>query len=136
MINKNTDIAFLIIRMTIGLLMLMHGWEKIQHGVSFLEELLASKGIPSFIAYGVYLGEVLAPILIIIGFRTRLAAITFAFTTVFALLVAHPEYVFSLNTHGHGGWAAELLGLYTIGAISLFFTGAGKYALSSTNKWD
>jgi len=26
--------------------------------------------------------------------------------------------------------------LYLLGSVALFFTGAGKYAVSKTNKWD
>jgi putative oxidoreductase len=36
----------------------------------------------------------------------------------------------------YGGWAVELLGLYLLGAVALFFTGAGKFAVSSSNSWD
>ncbi len=134
--EKNENVAFLIIRIGIGTMMLMHGWAKITQGIGPIEGIFASKGIPTFIAYGSYLGEVLAPILIIIGYRARLAALIFLLTVIVALLTAHAGDIISLNAHGMGGWAAELLGLYIMGGLSLFYTGAGKYAISTKSAWD
>ena len=34
------------------------------------------------------------------------------------------------------GWGVELLGLYLFGSAALFFTGGGKYAFSSSSRWD
>lgn len=134
MTNKNQNTGLLILRLSLGILMLLHGIAKLSHGVNGIKGMLADKGIPEFIAYGVYIGEVIAPILLIIGFRTRIAALAFAVTMLIALLLVHSNDIFSLGRAG--GWAAELIGLYIFGAIALFFTGAGKYALSSSNKWD
>jgi putative oxidoreductase len=96
--------------------------------------MLAEKGIPGFIAYGVLVGEILAPIAILIGFRTRIAAAIYAFNCLVAVLIAHSSEIFSIGEHGE--WAIELLGLYFFGALSLFFTGAGNIAFSKNNQWD
>ncbi len=114
--------------------MLLHGIAKLVHGLDFIKGMLGSMGLPSFIAYGVLVGEVLAPIAIIAGFRTRIAAAIFAFNCIVAIAMAHAGQLFSMSEHG--GWAVELLGLYLFGAVALFFTGAGKYAISSSNNWD
>lgn len=132
--RKNQDLGLLILRITIGGLMLFHGIAKLIHGVGGIQEMLAAKGLPNFMAYGVYIGEIVIPLLLIFGFRTRLAAIVFAFNMLFALFLAHSEDIFTLSKHG--GWAIELIALFLFGAITLFFTGSGKYALSTTNKWD
>ena len=113
--------------------MLLHGIAKIGQ-TTFIEGMLAEKGLPSFMAYGVYLTEIVAPLLILIGFRTRLASIAYVFGILFIMFVVHLDEIFSLNENG--GWSLELLGLYLFGAVALFFTGAGKYAISSTNRWD
>lgn len=131
--NKNTDLGLLILRIAIGALMLLHGIAKLK-GVSFIEGMLESKGLPAFLAYGVYITEIVAPLLIVIGFRTRLAAAVFAFGALFALFLVHSGDIFTLNQHG--GWGVELLGLYLFGAVALFFTGGGKISVSSSNKWD
>ena len=132
--KKNADFGLLILRLSIGILMLLHGVAKLTGGVDFIKGLLTNMGLPAFIAYGVIVGEVIAPIAIIIGFRTRLASIIFAFNCLVAALMVHSHEIFSLGKHGE--WAVELLGLYFFGAIALIFSGAGKYALSSSKAWD
>lgn len=132
--KNNTDIGLLILRLTIGILMLFHGISKIFHGIEPITQLLSSHGLPAFIAYGVYIGEVIVPLLIIIGYRTRLMALIFAVNCLVAALLAHAGDIFSMSPHG--GWAVELLGLYFFGAIALIFTGAGQIAISSKNRLD
>ncbi|WP_459209888.1 DoxX family protein [Aquimarina rhabdastrellae] len=132
--KKNIDLGILILRLTLGILMLFHGIAKLSSGVSFIESTLEASGLPSFIAYGVYFGEVIAPVLLIIGYRTRIAALLLSFTMLFAMLMVHSAEIFTLSPHG--GWAVELLGLFLFGGIALFYTGGGKYAFSKTNTWD
>jgi len=124
--NSNLSIGLLILRVSLGLMMLGHGINKLA-GIDGIMGMLSSKGIPSFIAYGVYIGEIVAPLMIIIGWRTRLAAAIFAFNILVATLLVHPDYLFAIGEKGE--WKAELQGLYFFGALALVFTGAGKYAL-------
>lgn len=131
--KKNTDVGLLILRIAIGALMLLHGIAKLK-GVSFIEGMLAEKGLPSVLAYGVYITEIIVPVLIILGFRTRLASVIYVFGVLVAILLVHSGDVFSLTPQG--GWAIELLGLYLFGSITLFFTGGGRIAISNNNKWD
>lgn len=128
MISKNTDLGLLLLRISTGGLMLFHGVSKLIHGISFLVDNMGAFG------YAVYIGEVLAPIAILIGFRTRIAAVLLAITCVVAVATAHAQEIFTISEHG--GYALELLMLYLFGALALFFTGAGKYAVSKNNKWD
>lgn len=132
--RKNNDLGLLILRITISVLMLLHGISKFSGGLEYIKTMLAEKGIPDFIAYGVLVGEILAPIAILIGFRTKIAAAIYAFNCLVAILIVHSSEIFSMGEHG--GWAIELLGLYFFGALSLFFTGAGNIAISKNNQWD
>ncbi|SHM75318.1 DoxX family protein [Flavobacterium chilense] len=132
--RKNNDFGLLILRITIGLLMLLHGISKFGGGLEFISGMLVEKGLPGFFAYGVLIGEILAPVLLIIGFRTRIAAIIYAVNCLVAVLMVHSADIFKLSDHG--GWELELLGLYFFGSLVLFFTGGGKYALSKNNNWD
>jgi putative oxidoreductase len=131
--KKNIDLGLLVLRIAVGLLMLLHGIAKLE-GVSFIEGMLSAKGLPAVLAYGVYITEIAAPVLLLVGYRTRLAAAVYVFGALFALFLVHTENIFSLNENG--GWGIELLGLYIFGALALFFTGGGKLAISSSNKWD
>lgn len=132
--KKNTDLALLILRITIGVLMLLHGIGKLEHGLGFIKGLLNNHNLPTFIAYGALVGEVLAPLAMIIGFRTRIAAAIFAFNCMMAVALTQSQLVFQLNDHG--AWAIELLGLYFLAAVALIFSGAGKYAVSQESIWD
>lgn len=132
--KKNYDLGLLILRISIGLLMLFHGIGKLQGGLGFIQGMLEAKGLPGFIAYGALVGEILAPLAILLGFRTRIAAAIFAFNMLVAVLMVHTAQFFGLNETG--GWTLELQGLYFLGALALFFTGAGKLAISSSNNWD
>lgn len=131
--KNNQSIGLLVLRVGLGVLMLLHGIAKLK-GVDGVGNMLVEKGIPKFFAYGVYLGEILAPLMLIIGFRTRVAALLVTCTMLVVIFIAHSENVLALSKTG--GWANELPGLFLIGVLTLLFTGGGKFALSSKNKWD
>ncbi|WP_299158280.1 DoxX family protein [uncultured Tenacibaculum sp.] len=131
---QNKEIGLLIQRITIGFLILFHGIANMNSNYSFIKSLLSGLGLPEIIAYAVFIGEIIAPILIIIGYRARLASLILAFNMLFAILMAHTSEVFSINKYG--GWAIELQALYLFGAITILFIGAGKYAIATNSKWD
>ncbi|WP_284464113.1 DoxX family protein [Chryseobacterium sp.] len=132
--KKNIDLGLLISRIAIAFPMSVYGINKLIHGVGFIEEMMTMHGLPSFFAYGVFAGEIIAPIMLIIGFRARLAGLIFAANCFTATILAQTSNIFKLNDFG--GWALELLFIYLIIGLSFFFSGAGKYAVSIHNKWD
>ena len=125
--KKNTNIGLLTLRLCLGILLLFHGIANLNTGYSFIKSLLNNYHIPSILAYGVFIGEIIAPILILIGFKTQLASLTIAINMLVAILLAHSSEILSLNQFG--GWAIELQVLYLFLAISLTFLGSGKYIL-------
>ena len=124
--KRNIDLGLLIIRLSIGVLMLLHGLAKFK-GLGGIQGMLEGAGLPTFLAYGVIIGEVVAPLAIIVGFKTRIASIVFIVNCLFAIFLAHSDQIFELTKTG--GWALELLGLYMFGALALVFTGAGRYSV-------
>lgn len=128
----NPNIGLLLLRVSLGGLFFLHGINKLQNGVEGMKGMLTSNGLPAVMAYGVYVGEVLAPILIILGIATRPAALTIAFTMVVAIYVAHGDNMFALGKHGES--AIELPLLYLCGALTLVFTGSGKFGLRRGKK--
>lgn len=132
--KKNIDSGLLITRIAIGFPMSVYGISKLIHGVGFIEDMMTMHGLPSFFAYGVFAGEIIAPVLLMIGFRARLAGLIFAANCFTATMLAQTSNIFKLNEFG--GWALELLVIYMFVSLSFFFTGAGKYAVSTQNKWD
>ena len=125
------DTAKLLLRITVGFLMLLHGIFKIQNpeSISFIGGLFENYGLPAFLAYLVYIGEVLAPLMLLVGFKTRLAAKLVAITMVVAILLAHAKDIFALTATG--GAAIELQLLLLIGAVTISALGAGKYSLDA-----
>ena len=132
--QKNQDAALLIIRLAVGIMLLFHGIAKIINGVGEIQEMLSGKGIPGFIAYGVYIGEIIVPLMLIAGFRTRIASILLTINMLVIIFVAHAADILSISDHG--AWKLELQGFYLFCTLALLFAGAGKYAVSTGSKWD
>ena len=125
--SLSDDVGKLILRITIGFLMLLHGVNKFQNGIDGIKYLVTKNGLPEFLAYGVYGGEILAPILIIIGLYTRISSLVVGLTMVFAVYLAHASDIFALNDKGAS--AIELQLLFMLGAFTIMFLGAGKISV-------
>jgi len=121
------DLGKLLLRLGIGFLMLFHGADKVLHGTTFIEGVLGAQGLPAFIVYGVYIGEIVAPIMIILGWQTRIAGAILAFNMLTAIVLVHAKDIFSLG--GHGAWSIEVPMLYLIGGIVIALIGSGRYSL-------
>ncbi|MFV0345086.1 MAG: DoxX family protein [Bacteroidales bacterium] len=128
------NIGLLLLRVSVGVMMLLHGIAKLIHGVGFIEGMLTGMGMPAFFAWGVYVGEVVAPLMLIVGYRTRIGGAVMAFNCLVAIMMAHSSNLFAMGEHG--GLANELIFLYFFISLALLFTGGGKYAVSSKHKWD
>lgn len=134
-IIHNNDLGKLLLRVPVGGLMLFHGIHKLKNGLGFIEKTLADAGFPAYLSYGVLLGEVLAPLLIILGILSRPAALLQAFVMVAAIYLVHTGELFSLTQHG--GHALELQFLYLFGSLAVVFLGSGKYSVSrGRGLWD
>ncbi|MBP7770266.1 MAG: DoxX family protein [Aliarcobacter sp.] len=122
------DMGKIILRFTLGFLMLLHGYSKLVNGIDGIIMRLVNDGFPELLAYGVYVGEIIAPIMIIMGLFTRISSAIYAFTMFFAIYIAHSSDVFTINEKS-GGSVIELQLLFMFGAIALMFLGAGKYSV-------
>lgn len=129
------DLGKLILRIVLAALILLHGISKLGGGVGFIGGMLQKAGLPAILAYGVYIGEIVAPLLILAGLFTRAAALVVAINMVVALLLVHTAEFFTLAKTG--GWALELQGMYLGSAIALVFLGAGRYSLGGPHgRWN
>lgn len=107
--------ALVLLRVSLALLMLFHGWAKIQYGIGSIEAKIAGLGAPGFLAYAVYLGEVVAPLLLLVGLWVVPAALVIAINMLVAFALVHTKQVLMLNNSG--GWALELQAFYFVGAL-------------------
>jgi len=122
------DLAKLLLRISLGVLILFHGIHKVIYGISGVEAMLRSSGFPEFLAYGVYIGELIAPIFIILGLYGRIGAAVLGLNMFMAILLA---YGFSITTSKYGGLSFETPLLYLIMSILVILLGSGKYAVNS-----
>lgn len=125
------DIGKLVLRVSVALLILLHGIAKLQSGVDGIAGMLAGHGLPTFLAYGVYLGEVVGPVLVIIGLFTRVGALLMVGNMLVAIALAHMSELFSLDKMG--GWALETQGLFLFGSIAIALLGAGRLSAGGLN---
>ena len=125
----NPDIGLLILRITIGGLLFLHGVHKISAGIENQMQLLSNNGLPGQLMYFVYISEVIAPVLLLLGVFTRISALTIVMTMITILYVI-PDPLFGLNQHGAS--VIELQLLYLLVPVALFFTGPGRYRLKNT----
>ncbi len=126
--TTSDEIGKLILRIALGGVMLFHGMSKLMNGVAWVKGPLSQFGLPGFMAYGLYLGEVVAPILIILGILTRLGGLVVAFDMFMAVMLIQANKIFTVKQAG--GWAIELEFLILIAGLVLFFMGSGKYSVS------
>ncbi|MGJ7522502.1 DoxX family protein [Variovorax sp. LT1P1] len=129
--TRTDDTGKLILRLALGIMILLHGIAKISTGVSGVGGMLASHGLPSALAYLVYVGEIVAPVLVIIGFYTRPAAWIIAINMVVAIWLVHMKDLLVLGKNG--GWALELQGMFLFAAIAVALLGAGRLSVGGSS---
>jgi putative oxidoreductase len=95
--------------------------------IDYVSGQLATAGLPAFLAYGVFVGEVLAPIMIILGIYARIGGLIVVINMVFAVALVHATQLYSVGKTG--GWALELQAFYLFTGLALFFLGSGKLAV-------
>lgn len=129
------DLGKFILRASLAILILLHGLAKISNGVGGIEGMLTGRGLPGAIAYLVYVGEVLAPVMLLLGFWTRLGAFIIAINMVVAVWLVHMGELFQLTKTG--GWALELQGMYFFSALAVMLLGAGSFSIGGRQgRWN
>lgn len=105
------DWGKLVLRLAIGGLLLFHGIAKLKGGISWMAGPLGAFGLPAFIGYGVYIGEIVAPLLLIAGKWTRLAGLVIAFNMFAHALAAGVHGARVVGRHADVGGEANRAGL-------------------------
>ena len=127
--NGQHDLGKLVLRLAVGVLILLHGVAKLKGGVAPIEGMLQAHGLPAFLAYGAYIGEVLGPLLVIAGFHARIGAALIAINMLFAIALAHAGQVGQLNPDS-GGWAIELQAMFLLTALAVALIGPGRFSVN------
>ena len=133
--GTSQDTAKLLLRLALGVLILLHGISKIKGGPGFIVDVVTKAGLPSALAYLVYIGEVLAPVLLIVGLFTRVAALIVAVNMLFAIGLVHMGQLMSISKTG--GWELELQGIYLATAVAIALLGAGRFSVGGVaGRWN
>ncbi len=122
------DTGKLILRLALGALILLHGISKLSSGIDGITSMVTAAGLPAFVAYGVYIGEVLAPLMVLAGWYSRIGAGVIAVNMLFAVGLVHRADVFALGETG--GWALELQGMFLFTAMAIVCLGPGRYSVN------
>lgn len=128
--SVGADLGKLILRLALGVMILLHGIAKITSGPAAIVGMVEAVGMPGPVAYLVYVGEIVAPLLVILGLWSRPAAAVIAINMVFAVGLAHMGQLAALGKTG--GWALELQGMYFFSALALALIGAGRFSVGGT----
>lgn len=116
-----TSIGLLLLRVTFGCFMLVHGWQKLAGYSAMADKFPDPLGMGSQLSLIMAIGaEVGCSLLLIAGLGTRFAAIPLAFTMIIALFVVH----------GADPWKTrELAACYLAVYATLMLTGAGCFSV-------
>lgn len=127
------NVVPLLLRLTLAVIFLMHGWHKVfdvgnEAGLAWARELTdpPSRGVQLLLAWG----ELVAGVMMLGGFATRLAAV--------AVIAAVAGEVYA--TRSVHGWSATAYGFEYIFAVvmiaaCLLITGAGRFSLVPHVYW-
>lgn len=121
---KGHDAGILIARVSLAVLMLTHGYPKVMllfsgNGAKFPAVLGMGSMLSLLLAI---FSEVICSLLVLIGFKTRLASVPIIITMIVAAFHFHINDPFS---------AKENAILYLVGFLLLLFTGSGKYSVDA-----
>lgn len=122
------DWGKLILRLALGVLILLHGLHKLRTGIGPITGMVTGAGLPAVLAYGVYVGEVVAPLLVIAGWYASIGAALIAVNMLFAFGLVHRADLLVLGPAG--GWALELQGMFLFAALALALLGPGRHSLN------
>ncbi len=117
----------LLLRLGVGGLVLFHGFHRLLTGLDPVRDLLASHHLPEALAYAVYFGEIVGPVLIILGLFTRVGALLIALEVLALVLLSGAGQVLVIAPDG--GYALEIESLYFASALAIMLVGGGRLTL-------
>jgi putative oxidoreductase len=109
--------------------MLFHGIDKLLNlqTLGYIKNQLIEYSLHPVLSYGVFVGEIVAPVLLILGIYARFGGFLIFINMLFAIILVHLNEVLTLTQHG--GWALELQVFYLIAGLTILLIGSGRYAI-------
>ena len=121
-----SDLWYPLIRITVGGILLVHGWGKIHNGIGGLAGYLGKVGLtpPLPLAIVVYINETVGAVCIILGLATRFFAASIAIELAVALWIVHAARGFGASSGGY-----EYVLMWGIIMFAIALRGGGPYSL-------
>lgn len=136
LVRTDADVGPLVLRLTLALVMFPHGAQKMLGwfgGYGFsgtMEGLTAQMGLPAIIAFLVICIEFFAPIGLVAGLLSRVAALGIGAVMVGAIFVGHLQHGFFMNWAGNQAGEGFEYHLLAIGiALALVVQGSGAFSV-------
>jgi putative oxidoreductase len=125
------DIGKLIARLSVSLLLLFHGAFKLLNGIEPIKHMVTGHHMPEALAYGVYMGELVGPILVTIGLFSRLGGALIMVNMMVAVYLTSMHQLLAVKPGG--GYALELETFYLIGGLCVVLAGAGRFSVAGAD---
>ena len=118
------SLGFLALRLCVGVLLIHHGYEKLDNIENFADAFVRPLHLPFpiLLSYVAAYSEIIGSWLLITGLLTRLGALAIMGTISVAIYHA-------IMTSGFNIYLLELLGLYWGGAVCIVLNGGGMFSI-------
>ena len=132
------DLSALLLRVTVGLVFIPHGYSKLfgENGPAAFAQDVTSYGLPSFLGYAAAYAEFFGAILLVVGLLTRLDAFLLACTMFVATFVVQlPDALHDIQPGTIKLFAVmrgiELPVTLFAAALAIMLIGPGRFSLDS-----
>ena len=122
-LDRLQPLALLVVRLTLGAIMVVHGSQKVFGGLHNFTHMVAGMGIPAWLGYVAAFTEFLGGILVLAGLFTRAAAFAICIDLIVAIWKVHLHK----GLTGDHGFEFPLAAATL--AFTLIFFGAGPIAM-------
>ncbi len=119
-IGGRAGFGLFIFRVVTGIALMIHGWPKIQHPLTWMDQM--NSGVPAFFQACAAVAEFGGGLALVLGLLTPFACVGIAINMAVAIMMVHvPQGGAWIG----GAHAYESAASYLLSAIMLFFTGPG-----------
>jgi len=135
LLHTNDDIGLFIARITLGIVILPHGLQKLLGmfggaGFSGTVDFFVGSGLPSAVAILIIIAESFGALGLILGFLSRLAALGMTLIMLGAIFMVHIQNGFFMNWFGNQAGEGFEYHLLALGlSLVVLIKGGGKWSV-------
>jgi putative oxidoreductase len=126
-LDRLQPLALLVMRLAVGVIMLVHGYQKVFHNLKPFAQMVAHMGMPQWLGYVAAFTELIGGLLILAGFFTRPAAMAIFVDLCVAIWKVHWHNGLTNSSPDHPGFEFPLA--VAVIAFALIFFGAGPISI-------